>query len=279
MTRFLPHALLALLAAPAAHAAGALIIASEQPAFAEAARRAKEVLGGDGEIVSPGDVAKASAKQPKVVVAIGPLAERVAAGAMPPDARAVACLTPRLSQLTAGRTTVVSLLPTDDETVETIRAALPSVKSIGVLAAKSGSLGRAAQAKGFVVLDQKPGESFDAAVDRLLRESDALWVQDAASLPGGAQGMGLVLRRALDKRRPVIGPNRAAVSEGALFAIVPDPGEQGRVAGELAEAVLAGQTPPPTASAPGRLVFNERVEKALGVRIPDDVKRAGEAIR
>lgn len=279
MTRALATAAILLLAVDA-RAAGALIIASEQPAFAEAAKRAKEVLGGDGEIVSPTDVAQASAKQPRVVVAIGPLAERVAAGALPPDARAITCLTPKLSQLAEGRTTMVSLYPSDEESLASIKAALPQLARLGVLGAKNGrELARAAQSRGVSVLEQKDGESFDAAVDRLLSDGDALWVQDVNALPGGPQGLALVLKRALDKRRPVVGPNRAAVTEGALFAIVPDPGAQGRVAGLLAGQLLAGQSVPSKATAPGKLVFNERVEKALGVKIPDDVKRAGEAVR
>ncbi len=276
-------ALIAPLWAERAAAAGALIIASEQPAFAEAARRAKEVLGANGEIVAPGDVAQASSKQPRVVIAIGPLAERMAASAMSPDGRAVACLTARSNGLPVGRTTLVGLYPSADELVATVKAALPGVARVGVLGKTDGAaargLVRAAQSKGLSVVEQREGEPFNEAVDRLLGETDAIWIQDAQALPGAGQGLALVLKRALDRRKPVIGPNRAAVADGALLAIVPDPGAQGRVAGELADAILRGLVVGDTATAPGKLIYNERVERALGVRIPDAVKQAGEAIR
>ena len=55
----------------------AYVVASDQPAFAEAARAALEALGSDGMLLRADESAKATVGRAEVVIAVGPLAERV----------------------------------------------------------------------------------------------------------------------------------------------------------------------------------------------------------
>src|SRR4051794_30213655 len=98
-------------AAAAGRAEKAYVVASDQPAFAEAARAAMEALGGDAELLRADDTAKSLLSGAAVVVAVGPLADRVvsASGA---SGRVVECLTPKS---TARGTLTIPLRPASAE--------------------------------------------------------------------------------------------------------------------------------------------------------------------
>jgi ABC-type uncharacterized transport system substrate-binding protein len=106
--------------------------------------------------------------------------------------------------------------------------------------------------------------------------ADVMFIEDAAAIPNG--GASLVVKKASDVRKQVVGPNRATVLSGALFAVVPDPVAHGHAAGEAAARLLKGEdvrsVPPPT----GRIVLNGALARTLGVKLPQSIAKRAETV-
>jgi ABC transporter substrate binding protein len=270
MTRALFFTLV-LLVARAAHAQKIAVVASDQPAFAEAARAAAESVGPDAVVLRADDNAKAAIGGADVTIAVGPLAERLVAGT-PTTGKTVACLTPRST--TGGA--LVPLRPAAADVLAIVRMAVPSARKIGVFSANLDvpELEAAARASGLTVVMSREGEGFATAVDRLVGSTDVLWIEDAAALPAG--GGPLVIKRASDAQKSVVGPNRAAVMQGALLAVVPDPVAQGKAAAEVAKRLQRGESVLAIPAPPGRVMLNGALARTLGVKLPPTVARRTE---
>ncbi len=268
--------LAAALSTGAASAQRVLVVASDQPAFADAARAAMTVLGDDAVLVRADDSARALLAQAKVVIAVGPLAERLVSAGIVGDTRMVSCLSPRVPA--RGFSIPTSASPR--EVFELVRQALPNAKTVGIFPSERTSmqtLEAAASEAGLRIVTAGPTEGFDTALDRLVGNSDVVWIEDLNVLPTG--GSALVVKRALDQAKSVIGPNRATVLGGALAAIVPDPIEHGRSAAELAMMLVRGGTPDVVQSPAGRLVLNGALLRTLGVALPPALARRAETLQ
>jgi hypothetical protein len=271
--------LLSLVSSAPALAQRAYVVASDQPAFTEAAKAAAQVLGAEGTVLRADDAAKAAIAGARVVVAVGPLAERLVGGAIASDAQAVACLMSRSASLPAARTVSVPLLPSLTEVMALVRTVLPTARKVGVFAAggrPEADIADAARQSGLEALFPKNGEAFAAAVDRLVNAADVVFIEDVGAIPsGGAQ---LVVKKASDAHKQVVGPNRATVLNGALFAVVPDPVAHGVAAGEAAARLLRGEevrsVPPPA----GRIVINGALARTLGVKLPQTLAKRAETV-
>jgi hypothetical protein len=266
-------------AAPSAAAQKAYVVASDQPAFAEAARAALEALGGDGALLRADDSAKSVVGGAEIVIAVGPLAERVVGSSINGSAHAIAVLTPRAGSLPAGRTLSVPLYPSAQDVLSLVRRLLPSVQKLAVFPAPGrgdGEIAAAAREAGITVAMPRSSEPFAAALDRLVEVADAVWIEDVAALPAG--GAALVVKKATDAHKQVVGPNRATVLQGAFFAVVPDPVAHGRAAGEAAARMLRGEdlrsVSPPT----GRVVVNGALSRTMNVKLPPDIARRAETV-
>lgn len=243
----------------------AYVVTSDQPAFAEAAKAALDVLGSDAALVRADDAAKISIASADVVVAVGPLAARLAssvAGEGRP--RIVACLTPR-----AGPGAVsVPLQPSSDDVFLILRQVLPSVRRVGVFPSEGRSadeLAAAARHHGLEVVLPKAGENFAAAADRLVGASDAMWIDDLQAVPSG--GASLVVKKASEQQKHVVGPNRATVLQGAFFAVVPNPMAHGHAAGAAARSVLEGSAVGSIEAPAGRLVINGTLARQFQTKL------------
>lgn len=248
------------------------VVSSEQPAFAEAARAALLALGSDAVRVPADDSSRSLLAGAEVIVAVGPRAERLVAESLPPNARVVTCFAPRGSSLPAERTVMIPFRPELDEVLALMTLILPSARTIGVFPADQrtkAELANVALRHGLTILAPATGESFDAAVARLVRAADVVVIEDSAAIP--PSGIGLVVKRASDAGKHVVGPNRAAVTVGALFAVVPDTTAQGYVAGAVAAQLLRGEAVSDRAAPLGRVVVNGGVAQALGLKFPDDI--------
>lgn len=274
-----PALALALALAVPASAQRAFVVASDQPAFAEAAKAAVEALGGDATVLRADDSAKASLGTAEVVIAVGPLAERVVGAALSASAHAVAVLTPRAGTLPAARTVSVPLYPSSADVLGLVRRLLPSVQKLAVFPAPGrpeSDITSAAREAGITVALPRAGEPFAAALDRLVEVSDAVWIEDVSALPsGGAQ---LVVKKATDARKQVIGPNRATVLQGAFFAVVPDPIAHGRAAGDVAARILKGEDVRSISPPTGRVVINGSLSRTMSVKLPPDIARRSETV-
>lgn len=270
---------MAMLQAMPAFAQKACVVASDQPAFAEAARAALDALGGDGVMLRADESAKAVVGGAEVVVAVGPLAERVVGSSLNGAAHAIAVLTPRAGSLPAGRTVSVPLHPSATDVLGLVRRLLPSVQNLALFPAPGRSesdVADAAREAGVTVSLPRAGEPFAAALDRLVEVADAVWIEDVSALPSG--GAALVVKKATDARKHVIGPNRATVLQGAFFAVVPDPVAHGRAAGEAAARILKGEDVRSVSPPTGRVIVNGALSRTMNVKLPPDVARRAETV-
>ena len=269
--------LLLLLATPAIAAAEkAYVVASDQPAFTEAAKAAVLALGGDAELLRADDAAKDALAGAGVVVAVGPLADRLVNANAGANLRVVACLTPRSS---GTHSVSVPLQPSATDVLALVRVVLPSVHKVGVFTSAGSNQSEivaAARDSGLEVVFPRNGEAFAAAVDRLTEVADLVWIEDSASVPNG--GAALVVKKASDEHKQVIGPNRATVMQGAFFAVVPDPTAHGKAAGEAAARMLKGDDVRSVPAPVGRIVINGALAKTLGMKIPATVAKRAEMI-
>ena len=264
--------------APPALAAGTFVVTSDQPAFAQAAQAAADALPG-AKVLRADETAKAAIASADLVVVIGPLAERLVGPAMPASAWAVAALTPRLSSLPAARSLSVPVAASSAEVLGLVRMVAPATRKLAVFPASStdtSAIADAVRTAGLEPLLPKAGEPFPAAVERLVHAADVVWIEETSSVPSG--GGALVVKAATDAGKHVVGPNRATVLQGALFAVVPDPTAHGRLAGHVAARILAGDPPTSVTPPEGRIVLNAARARALGVKLPQAVAARAEAV-
>ncbi len=269
-----------LLVSSAALADKAYVVASDQPAFAEAARAAIDALGGEGQLLRADESAKSLIAGALIVIAVGPLADRVVSASLNRDARVVECLTPRrASGVSPLQTLKVPLHPAASEVFELVREVLPRTRRVAVFPAAGESradIDAAAHDAGLDAIFPRTDEPFGAAVDRLVDDSDVVWIADATSLPTG--GPALVVKKAAEARKQVIGPNRSSVQRGAFFAVVPDPAAHGRAAGEAALRMLHGDDVRAVPAPLSRIVFNAALARSLNVTLPASLAHRAEAV-
>lgn len=270
------------IAAEASASNEALVVASEQKPFLDAQQAAVEALSGHGKEMQATELRARAAEVSgaRVVVSVGPLASRRAAPALGPDARIVACLTPSLTGLPPGRSFVVPLNASPTDVLDVLKRALPAARRVGVLIGDSDDVGGitvAARAKKITV-DLEREASTQAIAERLLQSSDVLWVHPSHPVARDPEALQLLLNRAFDRGVPVVGGSRTMVLQGALFALVPEPAEHGRIAGEVAERLLRGERVGDVPSPRGRVVLNGRVARALKLALPAAVTKGAEQV-
>ena len=159
-----------------------------------------------------------------------------------------------------------------------VKIGLPSTKKLAVFAPASlqSEIAQAARDAGMEALFVDAGESFAASVDRLVDKTDVVWIEDANAVPNG--GAALLVKRATDAHKQVVGSNRATVQQGAFFAVVPDPVAHGRAAGEAALRLLKGDDVSTLPAPVGRIVVNGAVARALGMKLPPALQKRSETI-
>ncbi len=97
----------------------------------------------------------------------------------------------------------------------------------------------------------------------------------------GGKGKDVVLDFAINANIPVMSCNRDGVVSGALFGLIADPYEQGRIAGEKAALILDGATPASLETSPvprPLLYINVKVAEQLGLSVPQTVLSSAKEI-
>lgn len=276
---------LAVLFAAGAYAEEAAVVASGQRPFQVAARSALRTLGPAGTSLDAGQLRKdpKGLADASVIVSIGPLASGMVARALPPEGRVVAVLTPRTMGLPPTRTLLIPLDPSPDDVFSVIKDVLPETRRVGVLTGQSGPSRATLQADGrrhgidVVVADDDANVT--RSLDELLPVVEVLWVDRSARITADREAMTLLFTRAEDAAVPVVGAKKTHVLQGATFAVVPDPAQQGEVAGEVARRLLAGEVVRRVAAPRGAVLWNSVAAERHGAKLTRGVERRARVVR
>lgn len=226
--------------------------------------------------------------QPALVLAIGTRAARLAhqsglgipiVYAMVLDPASVGLPAP--GEVPSDAITGISLDVPLEEQFDLIRSLLPNARRIGVLydPVKSGGAvrkaGVVARSSGMKIVAQSVRSEADALeAARLLAPSvDAMLAIADPTVLTAANIRPLILFW-LRARKPLFGMSEGFVRNGALAALVPDPEEVGRRAGELVSQILSsalGQTPRPEPPPQAMIFLNRASAQHLGVVLSESI--------
>lgn len=283
--RSLVVALIVCLLAPEALAARVVLVRAKQATaqFDEAIAAFKAEVGeGVVEVVvdeaatTAGVQSKVDAEGAGVVVAVGARAAQIAAGLSQP---VVACMLLQASAAPSSPKLVkVPVAVPVRSQLDALRALVPSVKSVGILydprfnAADVEEFKAAADILKIKLIAKSVSDQRDtpAALDALLPEVNALVLPADATVVSKAFLQYLV-KRAFDKKLPVLTYSESFVRLGLLAALVPSYADNGRIAGRIAKRVLEGIPPSElqaSAVMKGGLVVNKVAGEKMGLTIP-----------
>ena len=268
--------------APAAGAPVVLVQGVAGPVGEEFAGALRQQLG-SAQPLNTAEVGDAAALDgAQLIVAAGAAALKDVL-ARKPAVPVVAALLPRasLEEIVAGAAASappVSAIHLDqpfERQLAVLRAALPRVRRLGILLGPDSAralpwLERAARDGGWqLVVVRAEGTALRAALDRALRESDALLVVPDPQV-FNASTLQAILLGAYRQGKPLIGVSPAYTRAGALLSVFASPVQ---LAVETAELVRRGlaETPPPARHSQAFAVqVNRQVARSLGVDLPDE---------
>ena len=279
------------MAPPSAHAADvAVVVSSRGGASGQALTEIERELGTLARVYDlstaprPAVAEQLTSPATKVVITIGPIATRFATTAAPGQPT-IYCLTSA-----GGGGPTRSGIPLDvsaEQVFKQLRAAVPKAKRIAAIYDPAESEARVqaarevARAYGFELrahpLAQR--EQASRTVSETLSGADAVWMLPDRAL-SQRETLQYLLVQAMERRVPVITSFEAVARQGALLAVVPDPGDHGRAAARMARAILDGSTvsalvQPSVAS---RTLVNLRTAERIGIKIPDAVLAQAHAV-
>lgn len=274
-----------------------------------AARQGLEGAGARVELVdlgAPGDAAawKAAGQagearlaelRPAVVVGIGDSVQRwlVAPAAARPGAPAfVFCgvlADPAVCGLQRPNVTGVRGVPFFIPSLELLKSFVPSIRRVAVLtdgsteseALLAGAKDQDAPVEALTFDQVATWAEWQAAVTRSESVADALAIgcchglRDAGGAPVKPEEV--LAWTAANARLPTLGFWEEAVLCGVMCGVVADGAEQGRLAVGLARDILGGQSPaalPVVTPARGRIMFNLKTARGLGVEVPFELVNA-----
>lgn len=214
-----------------------------------------------------------------VVVAVGARAAQLVAGL---DRPAVACMLLQSSAASSSSKLVkVPLAVPARAQLEALKALVPGLKSVGVLfdprfnAAEVDDAKEAAAALKLRLVAKSVSDAKDtpAALDALLGDVDALLLPaDATVVSKGF--LQYLVKRAFDRKLPVLTYSESFVRLGLLAALVPSPADNGRIAARLTRRLLDGSNAADlqgAATMKGGLVVNTSAARKLGLALSSSV--------
>lgn len=270
--------------ASAARAADvAVVVSSRSGAFGQALTEIERELGARAQVLDlsamprPQIAEQLTNPASKVVITIGPIATRFAVAAAP-GKPTVYCLTS-----SGGNGAALSGIPLDvsaEQVFKQLRAAVPKAKRIAAIYDPAESEARVqaargvAKALGFELRLHPLAERAQASrtVSETLTDADAVWLLPDRAL-SQRETLQYLLVQAMERRVPVISSFEAVARQGALLAVVPDPGDHGRAAARMARALLEGSSVSDLAqpAVASRTLVNLRTAERIGIKIPDAV--------
>ncbi|MBI5544653.1 MAG: hypothetical protein HY901_12245 [Deltaproteobacteria bacterium] len=268
-----------------------VITDSRVPVFRDASAGARAVLGDEARVhdladSSPEEIqARLSSDRPEAVIAVGPSAVRVAAGAAPgtPVVFLLVANAQATADTLAGRPVRgIALNVPPEPTLQLLRRIAPKARGLWTIYSQRASGGfvdklqGVATAAGYSLQKTEVPDAASAAralsappprVDATILLGDTV-VRNAAFDQA-------LMRLAFSRGFPVVGASRSDVRAGALFAFQLDAEALGRQAAGLARSPGKGGPEsvivPPAGS---RLVLNMATARNLGLTIPEDVRQS-----
>jgi putative ABC transport system substrate-binding protein len=220
--------------------------------------------------------ARIEAEGSAVVVVVGARAAQLVAGL---DRPVVACMLLQASAAASSPKLVkVPLAVPARAQLEALKALAPSVKSVGILydprfnAADVEEARTAATALKLRLLSRSVSDPKDtpATLDALLPDVDALLLPADATVVSKAFLQYLV-KRAFDRKLPVLTYSESFVRIGLLAALVPSYTDNGKNAARITKKLLEGATPIEAQAGvvmKGGLVVNTSAGRKIGLSIP-----------
>jgi putative ABC transport system substrate-binding protein len=280
-------------AVPAGGAEVAVLRSHEAPAYNSVLAGFKKGLGPMGGSLVEYDlndagtdvVARLTAQNPGVVVAIGARAAQTLLGAKL-AVPVVFCAFPEAGGPALSgplATGVILEVPVTDQLAALKRFA-PRVRRVAVLYTPDHSrraFDDAAAAAPYLAIDLVAATAKDKtelldAHAAVHERADAFWLPaDASLLTRGSWDK--LLAETLRRKQPVMAADEALVAGGALLSVAPDLEAAGMQAAELTKALLGGKRPAelPPVRAKSRVVVNRSTAKALGLPLgPELLKDA-----
>jgi hypothetical protein len=219
----------------------------------------------------------------RVIVAFG---AEAASRPYPASATLIACLAPGLGTRVShrGAFVFVTMKPAPAKLLADLRRLQPGLGRLAVLSSGRDTaryvadLRRAGAALGVEIVAPRVLEP--GGVPRALRalsaaRADALWL---APDPGLAtpENFQTIKQFSWDNSLPFYAPTRGLAAAGAAAAAAVSPGEEGRLAAELAKRALAGEALPDLVyPARTEITVNPRSARKAGLQIPREAAAAG----
>ena len=221
--------------------------------------------------------ARVDAEGPGVIVAVGARAAQLVVGL---DRPVVACMLLQSSAASssAAKLVKVPLAVPARAQLEALRGLVPGIKSVGILfdprfnAAEVAEARDAAAALKLRLITRSVSDPKDtpAALDALLPDVDALLLPaDATVVSKGF--LQYLVKRAFDRKLPVLTYSESFVRIGLLAALVPSYTDNGRLAARVTRRILEGATPADAQAGvvmKGALVVNTSAGRKLGLTLP-----------
>ena len=224
---------------------------------------------------------------PRLVVAIGTQAARIAKARLPANTPILYCLAlqPDQNELVGANIGGIALDVDLSQQFEKIQQALPNLRRIGVVYNKltSGSIVMQASRylKAGVTLEerqvntpQEAARKIEELMTSVLSTQDAFWlVWD--SVTANTANFRRLVELSLTYRVPLIAPARPFVEAGALISVGANYEQAGRQAAAMAQRVLRSEAQPGDFAAVRPLVavvtINGGVAQRLGITIPPEL--------
>lgn len=274
---------LSLLLATAGHAAGVLVVRSQdlppylavQEGFSAALGRPVSALSLARE-GAPG-LARALAERPELVLAVGLEAAR-AVSERAPGVPLVCALVPSPEAVGAPAAAVVPMFASPERQLRALRAAVPAVRRVGLFypggspPARNDPYARAARALGLEVEWAEVPRPADlpGVARQLAGRVDALLLTPDASLVT-PQSFRFLVELSFERKLPLVGFSQVMVKAGALVASEPSYADMARGAAQVGRRLLAG-APAGTPPAADALYLNARSAVLLGVTLPPEAR-------
>ncbi|MFC1602294.1 ABC transporter substrate-binding protein [Pseudomonadota bacterium] len=188
---------------------------------------------------------KAAANKADVVVALGPRAAWAAKNKH--DIPVIFSMLSDHKKLNLSSRTGIRSQFSLRQQLQTFKKIMPNVKKIGFLYSKASKDGlngieEIAQDVGLTIIKKEVLDIRNVAADLedLLADVEVLWLRKDKLITGNARLLKqVVLLRALRKKIPIIGGNKWAVQNGALFCLFTSYQSIGAQAGEMVDRVIS----------------------------------------
>jgi putative tryptophan/tyrosine transport system substrate-binding protein len=192
-------------------------------------------------------------------------------------------LNPERSGLTGGNIFGIPLQVPVREQFGVIREINKKWKRIGVIYTRPtnepllDTVRKLAESQNLMLIQFPIRSSMDLekVMNDMVGKCDVIWIPPDPSL-NSDEVIKYIGATSLSRQIPFVGPNERYVKAGAIFTVTVDPVETGRIAGEVANQILAGAVPskiPAPVPQRIRMIINKRAAGLLHITFPKNIEQ------